>query len=90
MRNAAKNQARQRLARMEGQIRGLLSMVDEERDLIDILTQVASVRAALEGFGSLILTEHVEEMMIPRNGAVDGDVRERIDRIREALARLMR
>jgi DNA-binding FrmR family transcriptional regulator len=75
---------------MEGQVRGLLSMIEDERDCIDILTQVASVRAALEGFGSLVLTEHVEEMMCTGNGAADPGARDRVERIREAIARLMR
>ena len=70
---------------MEGQVRGLLNMIENERDSIDILTQVAALRAALEGFGSLVLTEHMEELV--GGSATEG---ERADRIKEALARFIK
>jgi CsoR family transcriptional regulator, copper-sensing transcriptional repressor len=92
MRDRAKELARQRLARMEGQVRGLLNMVEDERDAIDILTQVAALRAAMEGFGSLILTEHVEELIAPARGSniANQSTHDRVERVREALARLIR
>jgi len=85
MKNQAKDQARLRLARMEGQVRGLLNMIENERDSIDILTQVAALRAALEGFGSLVLTEHMEELV---GGSATES--ERADRMKEALARFIK
>ena len=48
-----------RLHRIEGQVRGIERMVDEERYCIDILTQVAAVRTALESLALEILSDHV-------------------------------
>jgi len=48
-----------RLRRIEGQVRGLQKMVDEERYCADVLTQIASVQEALRGVGRQMLTNHL-------------------------------
>jgi CsoR family transcriptional regulator, copper-sensing transcriptional repressor len=48
-----------RLARIEGQVRGIARMVEDERYCIDILTQLAAVTTALEAVGLRVLDEHV-------------------------------
>jgi len=48
-----------RLRRIEGQVRGIEKMVDEDRYCIDILTQVGAAMTALENVGLKILDEHV-------------------------------
>jgi DNA-binding FrmR family transcriptional regulator len=48
-----------RLRRIEGQVRGLERMVEEDRYCIDILTQIAAVRTALEQVGAKLLEDHV-------------------------------
>ena len=48
-----------RLKRAEGQVRGLQNMIEEERYCIDILTQVAATRAALDGVALEVLKDHV-------------------------------
>ena len=48
-----------RLHRIEGQVRGIERMVDEDRYCIDILTQIAAVRTALEQVGAKLLEDHV-------------------------------
>ena len=48
-----------RLKRAEGQVRGLQKMIEEERYCIDILTQVAATRAALDGVALEVLKDHV-------------------------------
>ena len=48
-----------RLHRIEGQVRGIERMVDEDRYCIDIVTQIAAVRAALRRLGEEILRDHV-------------------------------
>src|SRR5215204_1542821 len=55
-----KEKLQNRLRRIEGQVRGLQRMVDEESYCVDILTQVASVVSALEKVGALVLRDHVE------------------------------
>jgi len=52
--------AKRRLSRIAGQVNGLQKMVDEERYCVDILTQVAALRAALDQFGVLMLSTHLE------------------------------
>ena len=49
-----------RLKRDEGQVRGLQQMVEDERYCIDILTQIAAVRAALDGVALKVLEDHVQ------------------------------
>jgi CsoR family transcriptional regulator, copper-sensing transcriptional repressor len=54
-----KDDYRRRLARIEGQVRGLQRMIDEDEYCIDVLTQIASVTKALQGVGLGLLDEHV-------------------------------
>jgi CsoR family transcriptional regulator, copper-sensing transcriptional repressor len=48
-----------RLKRIEGQVRGISRMVDEEQYCVDILTQIAAVRAALDRVATGVLEDHV-------------------------------
>lgn len=48
-----------RLRRIEGQVRGLQKMVDEERYCADVLVQIASVQEALRGVGRILLQNHL-------------------------------
>jgi DNA-binding FrmR family transcriptional regulator len=61
MKGAVASDAKRRLARIAGQVSGLQKMVDEERYCVDILTQVAALRAALDQFGVLMLSSHLED-----------------------------
>jgi CsoR family transcriptional regulator, copper-sensing transcriptional repressor len=54
-----KGALKKRLHRIEGQVRGIERMVDEDRYCVDILTQVGAVRTALESLGLQILEDHV-------------------------------
>ena len=47
-----------RLRRLEGQVRGIARMVEEERYCVDVLTQIAAVRAALKGVEKLVIDDH--------------------------------
>jgi DNA-binding FrmR family transcriptional regulator len=51
---------RARLKRVAGQVAGLQKMVDEDRYCVDILTQLAAVRSALDAIGIELLTDHME------------------------------
>jgi CsoR family transcriptional regulator, copper-sensing transcriptional repressor len=59
MRKDIKASCAKRLSRIEGQVRGLARMVEEDRYCIDIVTQVAAVRAALRRLEEEILRDHV-------------------------------
>jgi DNA-binding FrmR family transcriptional regulator len=49
-----------RLRRIEGQVRGLQKMIDEEQYCVDVLTQVSSVNAALQKVGMIVLEDHIQ------------------------------
>jgi len=77
-----------RLRRIAGQVGGLERMVAEDRYCVDILLQIAAVRAALDGAGKLLLAAHVESCVAEAIGS--GRPRERqqkIDELLEVLAR---
>ena len=59
MRKDIKTSCQKRLSRIEGQVRGLSKMVDEDRYCIDIVTQISAVRAALRRAEEEILKDHV-------------------------------
>jgi DNA-binding FrmR family transcriptional regulator len=59
MREVLKTGVQKRLNRIEGQVRGLARMVDEDRYCIDIITQIAAVRAALAKVEDELLRDHV-------------------------------
>ena len=50
--------ALRRLKRLEGQVRGITGMVEDDRYCVDILTQIAAVRAALKGVEKLLIEDH--------------------------------
>jgi Uncharacterized protein conserved in bacteria len=53
-----------RLNRIEGQIRGVKNMVDEERYCVDILTQVSAIQSALNSFNKNILANHIKTCVV--------------------------
>jgi DNA-binding FrmR family transcriptional regulator len=65
-----------RLHRIEGQVRGIEKMVDEERYCIDILTQVGAVSTALESVSVKLLEDHVRHCVADALAAGNGDVAE--------------
>jgi CsoR family transcriptional regulator, copper-sensing transcriptional repressor len=79
-----------RLARIEGQVRGLSRMVEEDQYCIDILTQVSAATKALQSVALKLLEEHmahcVAEAMTKGGEAADAKVKEASD----AIARLVR
>ena len=50
--------ALRRLSRLEGQVRGIARMVEEDRYCVDVLMQIAAVRAALKGVEKLVIDDH--------------------------------
>lgn len=53
-----------RLNRIEGQIRGVRNMVEEERYCVDILTQVSAIQAALNSFNKCLLANHIKTCVV--------------------------
>lgn len=79
-----------RLRRIEGQIRGLQRMVDEDQYCIDILTQVSAATRALQSFSLQLLEEHMQHCMLDaaRQGGETAD--QKVREASDAIARLVR
>jgi CsoR family transcriptional regulator, copper-sensing transcriptional repressor len=79
-----------RLRRIEGQVRGLQRMVDEDRYCIDILTQVSAINRALEAVALSLLDDHLAHCVTEAvaSGGADGEAK--IAEASEAIARLVR
>ena len=77
-----------RLRRIEGQVRGIERMVDEDHYCIDVLTQVSAVRAALESVALQLLADHTEHCVSEAIHAGAGGVKVR--ELNDAVERLVR
>ena len=80
-----KGQALRRLARIEGQVRGLQRMIEEGRYCVDVLNQVSSVHEALRGVGRLMMRNYLERCA--SDGIRAGG--ERADEVRAEILDLM-
>lgn len=91
MRNDIKASCAKRLQRIEGQVRGVARMVDEDRYCIDIVTQISAVRAALRRVEEEILRDHVshcvEHAIASGNKA---DQRRKIEELMQVMGRVDR
>ena len=83
-----KEKLQNRLKRIEGQVRGVQRMVDEETYCVDVLTQVASVVSALEKVGALVLKDHVEHCV--RESIESGDRQKADEKVEELTAAVER
>jgi CsoR family transcriptional regulator, copper-sensing transcriptional repressor len=83
MRKQAKASCRKRLSRIEGQVRGLARMVEDDRYCIDIVTQIAAVRAALRRVEEEILRDHIGHCV--EHAIVSGDAGEQRRKIAELM-----
>lgn len=84
-----KDKLQQRLARIEGQVRGIARMVDEDRYCIDVLTQISAIQAALDKVALGLLDGHARHCVIGGHGGSDDPV-ERVDELMQAVGRLVR
>ena len=85
---ATKDQLLSRLRRVEGQVRGIERMVEEDRYCIDILTQISAIQAALDKVGLGLLDGHARHCM--KQGAQEGHGEEMASEMMAAVGRLMR
>ncbi|WP_181995740.1 metal-sensing transcriptional repressor [Clostridium sp. AM58-1XD] len=76
-----------RLNRIEGQIRGIKNMVENERYCIDILTQVSAVQAALNSFNRILLTDHIHTCVVEKIEEGDTEV---VEELCKAIQKLMK
>ncbi len=85
-----KEKIQNRLKRIEGQVRGVQRMVDEEAYCVDVLTQLSSIVSAAEKVGLLLLKDHVEHCVRDsiEKGGVEAD--EKIEELTAAVERFLR
>ena len=84
-----KEKIQNRLRRIEGQVRGIQRMVDEEAYCVDILTQISSVVSASEKVATILLKDHVEHCVresIEKGESAD----EKIEELTAAVERFLR
>ena len=85
-----KQQLLSRLRRVEGQVRGLQRMIDEDTYCIDVLTQVAAVTKALQGVGLQLLEGHLGHCLASAAEAHDERTGELVQEATKAVERLLR
>jgi CsoR family transcriptional regulator, copper-sensing transcriptional repressor len=83
---SSKQQLLRRLARIEGQVRGVAAMVEDERYCIDVLTQISAVRAALDRVALGLVDDHARNCMREAGRDPEAD----IDELMGALGRLVK
>jgi DNA-binding FrmR family transcriptional regulator len=83
MQPATKTSCARRLGRIEGQVRGIARMVDDDRYCIDVVTQIAAVQAALRRVEEEILRDHVAHCV--EHAIESGDATEQRRKIAELI-----
>ncbi len=86
MHHTRRKDAARRLARIEGHVRGVERMIEEEKSCPDILLQIAAVREALNKVGRIVFEDHLEHCLAD---ASKGETEEALRELKEAVARLI-
>lgn len=76
-----------RLNRIEGQVRGVKKMLEEEQYCVDILTQVSTIQAALNAFNKELLSSHIHSCVVEEIQKGNTDV---VDELCESIKKLMK
>ena len=88
MERVNKTKLHNRLSRVEGQVRGIARMIDEDRYCIDILTQLQAARSALARVETEMLSDHLQHCI--ESAIVRGDANEQRQKAEELIALLGR
>jgi DNA-binding FrmR family transcriptional regulator len=86
--SATKDQLLNRLRRIEGQVRGIERMVEEDRYCIDVITQISAIQAALDKVALGLLDDHAAHCVL--GGGAAAPPEELKDELMAAVGRLMR
>jgi CsoR family transcriptional regulator, copper-sensing transcriptional repressor len=86
--SATKDQLGKRLRRIEGQVRGIERMVEEDRYCVDVVTQISAIQAALDKVALGLLDQHARHCVVDGHG--EGTPEELTDELMGAVARVMR
>ena len=86
--SASRDELKARLRKVEGQVRGVERMIDDDRYCIEVLTQIAAVQAALDKVALGLLDDHVAHCVVGGHGP--GTEEERTTELMAAVGRLLR
>jgi DNA-binding FrmR family transcriptional regulator len=86
--SASKDQLTKRLARIEGQIRGISKMVEDDRYCTDVLSQINAARAALDKVALGLLDGHARHCLVGDGGG-PSDPQEQVDELMGAVGRML-
>ncbi len=86
--SASKEQLQSRLARIEGQVRGISGMVEQDRYCVDVLTQINAVRAALDKVALGLLDGHARHCLVGQGGG-PVDPEEQVQELMGAVGRML-
>ncbi|MBR9835067.1 MAG: metal-sensitive transcriptional regulator [Alphaproteobacteria bacterium] len=84
MKSDTKDSARKRLSRIEGQVRGVSRMIDEDRYCIDVVRQVQAIKAALSSLEKVVLDDHLQTCV--DHALTSDDVNARREKVEELVA----
>lgn len=84
MKSDTNTPARKRLARIEGQVRGVAKMVEDERYCIDIVRQIQAIKSALAGLEGIILNDHLDTCV--ETALKSDDISQRREKVEELVA----
>ena len=85
---ATKDQLKDRLARIEGQVRGVSRMVEEDRYCIDVLTQISAIHAALDRVALGMLDDHARHCLVGGHGG-PSDPEDQVQELMGAVGRML-
>ncbi len=84
MKNETQDKAIKRLARIEGQVRGVSKMIEDDRYCIDVVRQIQAVKSALSSLEAVVLSDHLDTCV---DTALKSDnLNERRDKVEELVA----
>ena len=79
-----------RLSRIEGQVRGVKGMVEDDAYCIDVLTQIGAITKALDGVGLRLLSDHTDHCVRDAIAQGGSDADEKVDELLAAVERFAR
>ena len=85
---ATKDQLKDRLARIEGQVRGIARMVEDDRYCIDVLTQINAIQAALDRVALGLLDDHARHCLVGGHGG-PSDPEDQVHELMSAVGRML-
>jgi CsoR family transcriptional regulator, copper-sensing transcriptional repressor len=85
---ATKDQLKDRLARIEGQVRGIARMVEEDRYCIDVLTQINAIQAALDRVALGLLDDHARHCLVGGHGG-PSEPEDQVQELMGAVGRML-